>query len=162
MGYTRDCFTVTALAVAMLAACSRTPSTSAAPADVPDSKSVEIAPAPSVSLQTSASPRREVAARDASPPTPEAMGPQRFHIVVSNQSFAVDPVDITITVDGKEMVRGKFIVGGQHIHKTFDFTLAPGDHVLEAHSKKGAATKRYPFTLSKEHWVTVMYWYYPP
>lgn len=90
------------------------------------------------------------------------MGPQRFHIVVSNQSFAVDPVDITITVDGKEMVRGKFIVGGQHIHKTFDFTLAPGDHVLEAHSKKGAATKRYPFTLSKEHWVTVMYWYYPP
>jgi len=62
-----------------------------------------------------------------------------FTLYVSNQSFAISPVDITIHIDGKKAVDSKFDVGNQHIWIGYSFSLSKGEHKLVAVSKKGDA-----------------------
>ena len=89
-----------------------------------------------------------------------------FVLYVSNQSFAITPVDITIRIDGKEAVCGDFDVAAhpmraQHNWIKHVFHLSPGKHTLEAVSKKGEATLKREFQIKDKHWATVDYWYYP-
>ena len=42
-------------------------------------------------------------------------------LYISNQSFAIDPVDIKVNIDGKPAVRGDFEVGSQHSWHEFRF-----------------------------------------
>lgn len=88
-----------------------------------------------------------------------------FVLYVSNQSFAVNPVDITVRIDGKQAVRGDFDVKGgsiaQHNWKRHVFKLSPGKHKLHVESRKGAANLDKEFEVAKKHWAVVNYWYYP-
>ena len=89
-----------------------------------------------------------------------------FVLYVSNQSFALTPVDITITIDGKKVISSTFEVGEgkrrQHNWISHGFELTPGTHKLEAVSTKGDAKFEKEFEIKdKKHWAVLSYWYYP-
>jgi hypothetical protein len=84
-----------------------------------------------------------------------------FHVLASNQSFDIDPVDIDLYIDGKHVVTGDFEVGSQHTWVGFDFSIAPGEHTLRAVSKKGATDETATFLVNAtERWAVVNFWYY--
>jgi hypothetical protein len=90
-----------------------------------------------------------------------------FHILTSNQSFDLDPVDIDLYVDGQHVVTGDFVVEGQHTwivegqHTwiNFDFEIGDGTHELRAVTKKGAVEKVEKFSVAGERWAVVDFWY---
>ncbi|MHC4656483.1 MAG: hypothetical protein ACYS91_15930 [Planctomycetota bacterium] len=84
-----------------------------------------------------------------------------FILYVSNQSFAISPVDITIHIDGKKVVDRDFDVGNQHIWISHAFSLSKGKHKLVAVSKKGGARFEGHFEITDKHWAVLDYWYYP-
>ncbi len=84
-----------------------------------------------------------------------------FTLYVSNQSFAISPVDITIHIDGKKAVDRKFDVGNQHIWIGYSFSLSKGEHKLVAVSKKGDARFEGQFEIKDKHWAAIEYWYDP-
>ncbi|TET31589.1 MAG: hypothetical protein E3J72_22000 [Planctomycetota bacterium] len=85
-----------------------------------------------------------------------------FALQVSNQSFAIDPVDIEIRIDGRLAVRDDFCVDDQHSRVRFTFNIKPGRHKIEAVSKKGEAKFEKEFEITKKrHWAVIDYWYYP-
>jgi len=82
-------------------------------------------------------------------------------LYVSNQSFAISPVDITIHIDGKKAVEGAFDVGDQHNWTGYTFRLSKGEHELVGVSERGGARITEQFQIEDEHWAVLDYWYYP-
>jgi hypothetical protein len=89
-------------------------------------------------------------------------GPHRsFKLYVSNQSFAIDPVDIRVEIDGKLVVSDDFKVGSQHTFIPFELVLTEGSHRIHIVSKKGEAQATTEFTVGEHNVGVVTYWYYP-
>ena len=84
-----------------------------------------------------------------------------FVLYVSNQSFAISPVDITISIDGTKAIQDDFDVKNQHHYVQYQFHLAPGKHILKADSSKGGAALAQEFEVKDKHWAAIEYWYYP-
>lgn len=80
---------------------------------------------------------------------------------VSNQSFAISPVDVRITIDGQLAATGDFEVEGQHSWTTFRFRLAPGPHTLVATTAAGDARLEEVIDVSAARFAALDYWYYP-
>lgn len=82
----------------------------------------------------------------AGPPEPavELVGEDEadLHLWISNQSFADDPVGITVTVDGVTVVDRDFDVESQHNWQLFPVALDPGRHTLRAESHTGIVFER--------------------
>jgi hypothetical protein len=57
-------------------------------------------------------------------------------LYVSNQSFAISPVDIIIHIEGKKIVDRDFDVGNQHNWISQPFKLVKGENKLVAVTKK--------------------------
>jgi hypothetical protein len=94
-----------------------------------------------------------------------------FILYVSNQSFAISPVDIHIHIDGMHAIESEFVVSNQHNWIEHTFRLSPGKHKLIARSLKGGASIEKSFTIEngehpeipyfKKYWAVIDYWYYP-
>jgi len=82
-------------------------------------------------------------------------------LYISNQSFAITPVDIRIEIDKKPVVHTYFHVGNQHNWTTYKLHLKPGKHQLDVYSEKGDTSLSKAFEVLGKHWVVVDYWYYP-
>lgn len=81
---------------------------------------------------------------------------------VSNQSFAISPVQITIQIDKKTIINKSFPVGNQHLYKSFPIALSPGKHHISITSKNGQAELKKEFLVTKtQRWVDISYIYYP-
>ena len=81
---------------------------------------------------------------------------------VSNQSFVDDTVQITIAIDGVELVDRPFAVEGQHNWVRFPVALQAGRHEVVAVSDTGVELRE-SFTIpetGRRHAV-IDYWYYP-
>ena len=81
------------------------------------------------------------------PPAP----PPNVRIRISNQSYKISPVDITLRIDGKEAITQKFEVGQQHNYETFWFPLPEKEFVFTVESKAGKATHKEAVTITKTH-----------
>lgn len=84
-----------------------------------------------------------------------------FVLYVSDQSFALPQVDITIRIDGKLAVSDRFAVGNEHNWKQYQFALDPGMHHLTALSRDGRARITSTFRVKEELNGVVDYWYSP-
>jgi len=84
-----------------------------------------------------------------------------FRLYVSNQSFAISPVDIEVFLDGKRVVDGSFEVGSQHTIEVFVLKLSPGRHKIVAESSKGHAKLEQDFEVTAKTWAALDFWYYP-
>jgi hypothetical protein len=82
-------------------------------------------------------------------------------LLVSNQSFAVDPVEIEIAVDGEVVVRDAFEVAGdqppQHNWREYHPRLQPGTHRLVATANDGAELET-TFEVAGDHTIAVAHW----
>jgi hypothetical protein len=84
-----------------------------------------------------------------------------FQIIVSNQSFDHDPIDIDVYVDGVHVITGDFTVGSQHSFVPFDFDVATGEHTIKVVSKGGGVEKSSSFKINAtKRWAVVMFWHY--
>ena len=84
-----------------------------------------------------------------------------FVLYVSDQSFALGQVDITVRIDGKVAVNDEFAVGNEHNWKQYRFTLGPGVHHLTAVTHQGHARIAGIFRIDKTLNGVVDYWYSP-
>ncbi len=91
------------------------------------------------------------------PMMPQAEG-GGFILYVSNQSVALDPVDIKVYIDGILAVNQDFYVRGQHNWIRFQFQLRGGTHRIRAVSKAGDAQKEGFFTIEKQRWCVIDFW----
>jgi len=84
-----------------------------------------------------------------------------LHLYVSNQSFAISPIDIKVLIDGELVVDGLFEVGSQHSWQTFVLRLSPGRHKIVAKSSRCQAKLEQVFKVGDKAWTALDYWYYP-
>ncbi len=80
-------------------------------------------------------------------------------LYVSNQSFDITPVDITVRIDGATAVSKSFEVGTQHNEEAFQFTLSNGSHKIDVSSIKGDAKLTKNFEIKGKRWAILDYWY---
>ncbi len=114
---------------------------------------------PSQSPRASAPP--PAATSSPEPSGPDLLDPDgNFVLSVSNQSFAIDPVDILIEIDGEHVIDGDFAVGSQHTWKRYVLRLSPGRHTLTARSSRGEASLVESFVVPDDRrWAALSYWY---
>jgi hypothetical protein len=84
-----------------------------------------------------------------------------LQLYVSNQSFDIDPVDITVELDGDVAVIGNFLVEGQHSWHVFKFEVPKGVHRLDARTEVGDATLTQSIDVNATRYAVLDYWYYP-
>lgn len=84
-----------------------------------------------------------------------------FHLWVSNQSFDIDPVDIAVFIDDRQVVCDSFDVEGQHNWILFDVELDPGTHTLRALGHDGQIELTETIDVSEERWAVLEFWFYP-
>lgn len=85
----------------------------------------------------------------------------KFVLYVSNQSNAIDPVNINIRIDDTLAIEQNFEWKGGHNWKQFKFDLANGMHNIRAESQNGNASLGKDINIQDSLWVVVNYWYYP-
>ncbi len=87
-----------------------------------------------------------------------------FILYVANQSFAVNPVDIKVYINGQVAIDQDFDIGKefpQHNWIKFQYSLPKGTYQLKVESIKGKATLETKFEIIAKHWAVIDYWYYP-
>jgi hypothetical protein len=80
---------------------------------------------------------------------------------VSDQSFALGQVDITVRIDGKVAVSDEFAVGNEHNWRQYRFQVGAGIHRLVAVSRIGRARVVGTFRIHRTLYGVVDYWYSP-
>jgi hypothetical protein len=88
---------------------------------------------------------------------PPSMG-GNVTLYVSNQSFVIDPVDITVLIDGEIVVDDEFLVLGQHNWIEFPLEVSLGTHELIARSVIGDAEMVTEFTVDDRLYMVVDFW----
>ncbi len=84
-----------------------------------------------------------------------------LHLWVSNQSFEDDTVDISVSIDGDEVIDESFAVEGQHNWVLFPLAVPPGEHRLTAVSGTGVELRRTIMLPKGDRRHAVLnYWYY--
>ena len=84
-----------------------------------------------------------------------------FNLFISNQSFAMSNVDITVSIDNVTVVDDRFPVEDQHYWRGFPISLASGTHTLVAATQTGATNLQTEITISSNHSALLEFWYYP-
>jgi hypothetical protein len=82
-----------------------------------------------------------------------------FSLWVSNQSFAIKNVDITVEIDGELVISEYFNVGTQHTFKEFKLALEPGTHHINIRSNNGKAELSKTFEFRPGQNGVIDYWY---
>ena len=92
----------------------------------------------------------------------DARAEQRLplHLYVSNQSSTIYTVDITVWINGEEVVADDFDVENQHNWILYTFELGEGPHTLRAESRGGDAITELEFEFPAESWAVLDYWRY--
>ena len=89
-------------------------------------------------------------------------GEASLTLLVSNQSFADDPVRITVRIDGDVVVDDDFFVDSQHNWRTFDLAVTPGDHLVSLTSDTNVEWETTLAVPSDDHrWAAAAYWHQP-
>jgi hypothetical protein len=84
-------------------------------------------------------------------------------LLVSNQSFDINPIDIEISIDEDVVVQDEFDVQGdqppQHNWQQYHLCLDDGQHSLVAKSEKGQAQLHTMLEVAGACTLTIAYWY---
>lgn len=81
-----------------------------------------------------------------------------FHLYVSNQSFDPKKVDITVWIDGREVIDQEFDVGSQHNWILFDLPLSEGVHQIRAEAAGEATVFEVDIEFDVETWAVLNFW----
>ncbi len=148
-------FSFLALSLSMFACGGVAESGSPSQTGSPNEETKESTPAPDPSPTTPRAPQK--VAEPNAPPNVAVP----YQIIVSNQSYDVDPVDIDIFIDGVHVITGDFKVENQHAFIPFDFEIATGEHTLKVVSKRGKAEATATLKINAtQRWTVINYWFY--
>ena len=90
-------------------------------------------------------------------------GDESLILYVGNESGEVPTLDFEIAIDGSVVARDVIervdLVEPQP-HREIRLSLAPGEHLLEARTRRGDASLSTRFTISGKHWACLTYWNY--
>ena len=93
---------------------------------------------------------------------PDKDKPDNVTLLISNQSFDIDPVDIEIRIDGDVVVKDNFNVQkgelAQHNWQQYHLHLSNGSHQLTATAKKGKAQLQTELLVEGTQTVMIAYW----
>jgi len=81
--------------------------------------------------------------------------PGSVTLTVSNQSFELTQVDITVLLDGNVVVDDNFEVGDQHNFVEYRFELPRGSHTLRAVSSGAGVAREEQIDITGEHWAYI-------
>ncbi len=82
-----------------------------------------------------------------------------MHFFVSNQSFDDPDVELTVSIDGTELVSGLFDVKGQHNWCKFSAKVSPGHHVFTVVSDTGAGLReRFSLPEAGRRYAVIHHW----
>lgn len=96
-------------------------------------------------------------------PTPpssavEPSGEVALGLDISNQSFERPDVRLVVTIDGHEVVDGRFPVGSQHNFYRFPVSLTPGDHELRVTAPEHGEELTEQLGLQDDRYAALSYW----
>jgi hypothetical protein len=81
-------------------------------------------------------------------------------LYVSNQSFAVPEVHISVLIDGKQALSEAFEVRDQHHHVLFPISVAKGAHTLTARAEGHNLEADFEFSLEDPpRWGVLNFWF---
>jgi len=80
-----------------------------------------------------------------------------FFLYVSDQSFAISPVDITVFIDDELALQGNFTVGDQHNFSLIPLSLSNGTHTIFVKSIHGDAELEEEFVINGTRWAMLDY-----
>jgi len=83
-------------------------------------------------------------------------------LYVSNQSYTLSPVDISVSIDDQPLLSAEFRVVDQHNYVRYQFDWTPGVYVLRATSEKGSVFLEQTVEIADQAWGFVGFWYDPP
>lgn len=116
--------------------------------------------APAASKKTAPTAEKRPAATTSNN-SPGASGSGALILYVSNQSFAINPVEIKVFIDGRKVIDDKFKIRYQRNWRKYQFELARGTHRLRIESANGDATWEEPFDITRRQWGVINYWCQP-
>jgi hypothetical protein len=90
-----------------------------------------------------------------------ALVPMNLTLYISNQSSAIDPVDIQVEIDGQLVANDQFRFADGHNWQRFVLPLRPGRHSINAKTVKGDSIFRSEFSVFWNRWAVLDYWYCP-
>jgi len=90
-----------------------------------------------------------------------ASGSAALILYVSNQSFAINPVEIKVFIDGRKVIDDKFKIRYQRNWRKYQFELAKGTHHLRIEATNGDATWEESLDITRKQWGVINYWCQP-
>jgi hypothetical protein len=84
-----------------------------------------------------------------------------FTLYVTNQSYAIDRVDIRVEIDDALVVSEYFNVGTQHTFEPFKLTLSQGMHKIHVWSELGDVELTDDFDTTDHDVGVAMFWHNP-
>ena len=85
----------------------------------------------------------------------------QFTLYISNQSLAIDSVDIQVEIDGEMVVSDNFYIGSAHTFVPFELSLEQGMHKIDIWTVRGDADLSTEFELVDHDTGVIMDWYHP-
>lgn len=92
-------------------------------------------------------------------PFPSPEGSPELHVGLTNQSPDVDPLEVSVRVDGVSIFEGALPYEGGVLLRSWSLRVPPGAHVLDVESPNGGASLHETFeTGAQPEWALVSYW----
>jgi hypothetical protein len=93
---------------------------------------------------------------------PEQRVEHQVHLFVSNQSLAVDPSAVQVSIDGRQIFQRELSTGTQHTWERTTMSVPPGKHTLTISETKTQTRRSHEMTVDRELWVVVRFHSPPP
>jgi hypothetical protein len=79
------------------------------------------------------------------------------HLLVSNQSLAVDPSAVEVSIDGRQIFQRELRTGTQHTWERATISAPPGKHTLTISEAKTQTRRSQEVNVDRELWVVIRF-----
>jgi hypothetical protein len=88
---------------------------------------------------------------------PEQQDEYPVHLFVSNQSLAVDPSAVEVSIDGRQIFQRELSTGTQHTWERATISASPGKHTLTISEAKTQTRRSQEVNVDRELWVVIRF-----
>jgi hypothetical protein len=88
---------------------------------------------------------------------PEQQDEYPVHLFVSNQSLAVDPSAVEVSIDGRQIFQRELSTGTQHTWERATISAPTGKHTLTINEAKTQTRRSQEVNVDRELWVVIRF-----
>jgi hypothetical protein len=89
--------------------------------------------------------------------TPEEQDEYPVNLLVSNQSLALDPAAVEVSIDGRRIFHRELSTGTQHTWERATISAPPGKHTLTIIEAKTQTRRSQEVNVDRELWVVIRF-----